>query len=72
MAKVSCMFRNQGVQLILAYSWARSAIPEAGKGRGRMFYFCSSTFIPVPLSSLSVSYVSPTVSSISFVPFSER
>ena len=41
-----------GVQLILAYSWARPAILVAGKGRGRMFLFllflhfhsCSSFF----------------------------
>ena len=49
-AKVSCIYRHRGVQLILAYSWARPAIivagmivgynwarpaiPVAGKGRG--------------------------------------
>ena len=33
-AKVSCILRYQGVQLILAYSWARPAILVAGKGRG--------------------------------------
>ena len=65
MANVSCILRHQGVQLILAYSWARPAILVAGKGRGKMFYFfCSSTFIPVSLSSLSLS--------ISFLPFSLR
>ena len=58
MARVSCILRLQGVQLILAYSWARSAILVAGKGRGEMFLFllflhphsCSS-FFPVPLLS---------------------
>ena len=29
--------RQRGVQLILAYSWARPAILVAGKGRGEMF-----------------------------------
>ena len=55
-AKVSCRLRHRGVQLILAYSWARPATLVAGKGRGGMFLFllflhfhsCSS-FFPVPL-----------------------
>ena len=55
-AKVSCILCHRGVQLILAYSWARPAIVEVGKGRGGMFLFllflpfhsCSS-FFPVPL-----------------------
>ena len=38
-AKVSCILRHRGVQLILAYSWARPAILAAGKGRGGMFLF---------------------------------
>ena len=33
-AKVLETLRHQGVQLILAYSWARPAILVAGKGRG--------------------------------------
>ena len=36
-AKVSCIFHHRGVQLRLAYSWARPAILVAGKGRGEMF-----------------------------------
>ena len=57
-------------QLILAYSWARLAILVAGKGRGECFYlFCFSPFVPVPLSSLSLSCI---YSTISFLPFSER
>ena len=61
------------VQLILAYSWARPAILVAGKGRVRMFYFfCFFTFIPVPLSSLSLSFISSTISSTSFLPFNGR
>ena len=38
-AKVSCILRHRGVQLKLAYSWARPAILVAGKGRGGMFLF---------------------------------
>ena len=71
-AKVSCILRHRGVQLILAYSWARPAV-LAGKGRGGMFYFvCFFTFIPVPLSSLFLSFICSTISSISFLPFSGR
>ena len=51
-----------GVQLILAYSWARPAILVVGKGRGGMFLFllflhfhsCSS-FFPVSLFHLLYS-----------------
>ena len=58
-AKVSCILRHWGVQLILAYSWARPAILVAGKGRGGIFLFllflhfhsCSS-FFPVPFFHL--------------------
>ena len=58
-AKVSCILCHRGVQLILAYSWARPAILVAGYGRGGMFLFllflhfhsCSS-FFPVPLFHL--------------------
>ena len=38
-AKVSCILRHGGVQLRLAYSWARPAILVAGKGRGGRFLF---------------------------------
>ena len=65
--KVSCISRHRGIQLILAYRWARPAILVAVKGRGGMFYFfCFFTFIPVPLSSLSLSFISSTISSIIF------
>ena len=64
-AKVSCILCHRGVQLILAYSWARPAIVEVRKGRGGMFLFllflpfhsCSS-FFSVPLSSLLLSLFS--------------
>ena len=32
--KVSCILHHRGIQLILAYSWARTVILPAGKGRG--------------------------------------
>ena len=63
---------HRGVQLILAYSWARLAILVAGKGRGEYFISSVSTSIPVPLSSLSLSFISPTIYSISFLPLSGR
>ena len=61
----SFILRHRGVQLILAYSWARPAILVAGKGRGGCFYFFRFfTFIPVPLSSLSLSFISSTISEL--------
>ena len=61
---------HRGVQLILAYNWARPVTLVAGKGRGGMFYFfCFFTFILVRLSYLSLSFISST---ISFLPFSGR
>ena len=70
---MSCILCHQGGQLILAYSWARLAILVAGKDRGEcLYFFCFFPFIPVPLSSLSLSFIFPTISSISFLPFSGR
>ena len=72
-AKVLFILRHRGVQLILAYSWARLAILVAGKGKGECFYFfCFFRFIPVSLSSLSLSFISFTISSSSFLPFTGR
>ena len=72
-AKVLCILDHRGVQLILAYSWARPAILVGVRVEGECFYFfCFFTFIPVPLSSLSLSFISSTLSSISFLPFSGR
>ena len=58
-AKVLCILHHWGVQLILAYSWARPGILAAGKGRGGMFLFLLflhfhsfSSFSPVPLFHL--------------------
>ena len=64
-AKVLCILHHWGVQLILAYSWARPAILVVGKSRGGMFLFllflhfhsCSS-FFPVPLFHLLYSLLS--------------
>ena len=71
-AKVSCILCHLGVQLILAYSWARPAILVAGKGREVIYFFCFFTFIPVPLSSQSLSFISSAISSVSFLPFFGR
>ena len=64
-AKVSCILRHWGVQLILAYSWARPAFLVTGKGTGGMFLFllflrCHSfSFLPCPsLSSPLLSLLS--------------
>ena len=60
-------------QLILTYIWARPAILVAGKGRGGMFLFLLFLhFIHFPLSSLSLYFISSTISSVSFLPFSGR
>ena len=48
-AMASFILRHRGVQLKLAYSWARPAILVAGKGRGGMFLF--------PVSSLSFLFL---------------
>ena len=39
---------------------------------GCFYFFCFFTFIPVPLSSLSLSFISSTISFIFFLPFSGR
>ena len=57
---------HRGVQLILAYSWARPAILVARKGRGGMFLFSSVSslsflFLFLPCPSLS----SPVLSLLS-------
>ena len=52
-------------ELRIYFSWARPAIPVAGMGSrgGNVFYFfCFFTFIPVPFSSLSIPFISTTIS----------
>ena len=57
-AKVLCILRHRGVQLILAYSWARPAILVAGKVKGNVFI--SSVF---SLSFLFLFLHCPSLSS---------
>ena len=62
-AKVLGILRHQGIQLILAYSWARHAILVAGKGRGGMFFISSVfslsfQFLFLPCPSLSCPLLS--------------
>ena len=70
-AKVLCILHHWGVQLILAYSWARPAILVVGKGRGGMFLFASVSslsflFLFLPCPSLS----SPLLSLLSLFSLS--
>ena len=65
MAKVLCILRHWGAQLILAYSWVRPAILVAGKGRGGSLFSSVSSlsflflFLPCPsLSSPPLSLLS--------------
>ena len=69
-AKVSCIYITSGVQLILAYSWARPAVLVAGKRvKGEDFYFfCFFTFIHFPFSLVPLFHSS----TISLLPFSGR
>ena len=69
-AKVSFILRHRGVQLILAYSWARPAILVAGKGRGGVFIssFSSLSFLFLFLSCPSLS--SPLLSLLSLLSLS--
>ena len=70
---MSCILPHWGLQLILAYSWARPAIHAAGEGRGGRFLFLLFlNFIHFPISSLSLSFISSTDSSIFCLPFSGR
>ena len=73
-ANVSCILRHRGVQLRLAFSWARPDILAAGKGRGgeRFYFFCFFTFIHFPPSTLSLFFIFSTLSSICLLPFSRR
>ena len=59
-----------GIQLILAYCWARPAVLAACKVEGECYFFCFFTFIPVPLSYLSPSFISFTISFLNIDSFS--
>ena len=70
-AKVLCILHHRGVQLILAYSWARPAVLVVGKGRGGMFFISSVSslsflFLFLPCPSLS----SPLLSLLSLFSLS--
>ena len=70
MAKVSCVLRHRGVQLMLVYSLARLAILVAGKGRRECFIssvsHLSFLFLFLPCPSLS----SPLLSLLSLFSLS--
>ena len=70
-AKVLCILHHWGVQLILAYSWARPAILVVGKGRGGNVFISSVSslsflFLFLPCPSLS----SPLLSLLSLFSLS--
>ena len=72
--KASCILRHRGVQLMLAYSWARPTVLAARKSRGGgmflffLFLHCHSfSFLPCP-----IFFISSTLSSIPLPPFSGR
>ena len=56
-AKVLCILRHWGVQMILAYTWGRPPVLAAGKGRGGMFLFFSFTFIHFPFSPVPLFHL---------------
>ena len=59
--------------MIFAYTWARPTTLVEDKGRRGMFLFLLFVhFFPAPLTSLSLCFISSTISSISFLPFSGR
>ena len=71
MAKMSCILSHRGVQLILAYSWAKPASTVAGKSRGGMFllllflhFHCCSFLFSVPLFDLLCYIFSITKTSL--------
>ena len=68
--KVSCILRHRGVQVILAYSWARPAILVVGKGEGISFIpsVSSLSFLFLFLSCPSLS--SPLLSHLSLFSLS--
>ena len=76
-AKVSCSLCQRGIQLILAYTqlskacYPCSRFGYEGWWGGMFYFFCFFTFILV-LSFLSLSLISFTICSISFLPFSGR
>ena len=69
--KVSCILHHQGVQVNLAYSWqGLLSLWQVGVEGNVFIFFYFFPLIPVPLSSLSLSFISSTISSI--FPFCMR
>ena len=67
------VLRHWGVQLILAYIWARLAILVAGKcSRGMFLFLLFLHFHSCSFFFPSLSFSSSTISFISFLPFSGR
>ena len=65
-AKVSCILCHRGVQVILAYSYAKPAALAASKGRRGMFIFLLSfTFIHFPFSPVPLIYLLYSLFSLS-------
>ena len=59
-----CSLRHWGVQLILAYSWARPAILVAGKGRGEMSFISSVSSLSFVFLLLLCPYFSSLLLSL--------
>ena len=70
MAKVLCILRHRGVQLILAYSWARLVILVTGKGEGNVFISSVSSLSFLFLFLHSPSLSSPLLSLLSLFSLS--
>ena len=71
MAKVSCILRHRGVQLIFAFSCARPAILVAGKGReGNVFISSVSSLLLMFLFLSCPSLSSPLLSLLSLFSLS--
>ena len=61
---------SQGCPTDIGLQLVKTCFLVAGKGRGECFYFFRFfTFIPFPLSSLPLSFVSSTIVSFSFLLF---
>ena len=66
--------KSLGCPTDIGLQWARPVILVAGKGcglgvegGGDIYYFCFFTFIPVPLSFLSLSFISSSIFFVSFL-----
>ena len=64
-----CILHHWGVQLILAYSWARPAILAAGMGRGGLFLISSESLLSFIFLFLPCPSLSPPLLSLLSPPF---